>query len=155
MKPTRRRSAELFEDTSMSVINGWTRVARVGVSSGWTADATFGPTMPANMLLSQKGPDGKQYENFVIWTMDATKSWSRISAGPCKIAQMVGQILHGWCQHPKLLWLLWYCDWKDGEQVQGLGSKDGKSADEWAWINSFVTLDQNVSDDINSHIKHH
>ena len=37
---------ELFtEDTSMSVAKRMDKgVSRVGVSSGWTADATFGPT---------------------------------------------------------------------------------------------------------------
>ena len=29
--------------------------------------------------------------------------------------------------------------------------QNDKSADEWAWIDSFVTLDQNMCHDINSH----
>ena len=56
---------ELFtgEHTSMSVAKRMDKgVARVGVSSGWTADATFG--QHANEyapLPALKGPDGKQY----------------------------------------------------------------------------------------------
>ena len=55
---------ELFtEDTSMSVAKRMDKgVARVGVSSGWTADATFGQHASEYAPLpALKGPDGKQY----------------------------------------------------------------------------------------------
>ena len=42
---------------------------------------------------------------------------------------------------------------KDGDKYKVLAPKDGKSADEWAWINSLRDFGPKyVSDDINSHV---
>jgi len=71
---------ELFtEDTSMSVAKRMDKgVARVGVSSGWTADATFGQHASEYAPLpALKGPDGKQY---VISDPDHLNYGRRISA---------------------------------------------------------------------------
>lgn len=150
---------ELFtEDTSMSVAKRMDKgVARVGVSSGWTADATFG--QHANEyapLPALKGPDGKQY---VISDPD------HLNYGRNEI------LITNKCKDPaKLLkWLdKFYTDdasiqnfygsfgiatEKDGDKYKVLAPKDGKSADEWAWINSLRDFGPKyVSDDINSHV---
>ena len=150
---------ELFtEDTSMSVAKRMDKgVARVGVSSGWTADATFGQHASEYAPLpALKGPDGKQY---VVSDPD------HLNYGRNEI------LITNKCKDPaKLLkWLdKFYTDdasiqnfygsfgiatEKDGDKYKVLAPKDGKSADEWAWINSLRDFGPKyVSDDINSHV---
>ena len=150
---------ELYtEDSSMSAAKRMDKsVARVGVSSGWTADATFGLHASEYVPLpALKGPDGKGYvasdpdhynygRNELLITTKAKN--------PAKLLQWFDKFYTDDASIQNFYGSFGIATEKDGDKYKVLPPKDGKSADEYAWIHSLRDFGPKyVSDDINSHV---
>lgn len=144
---------ELFtQDTSMSDAKRMNKdTALVGVAAGWTADATFGLHAEEYVALPPlKGPDGQRYvisdpdhynygrNEFMITTScenpAALLKWAdQFYTDDASIQTFYGSFGVG--------------VEKNGDQYTVLPPQDGKSADEWAWINSLRDFGPKYVDD--------
>ena len=151
---------ELYtEDSSMSAAKRMDKsVARVGVSSGWTADATFGLHASEYVPLpALKGPDGKGYvasdpdhynygRNELLITTKAKN--------PAKLLQWFDKFYTDDASIQNFYGSFGIATEKDGDKYKVLPPKDGKSADEYAWIHSLRDFGPKyVSDNINSRVE--
>lgn len=134
--------SELFtQDQSMSDAKRMDKdVALVGVSAGWTADATFGLHADEYVALNPlKGPDGKRYvfsdpdhynygrNEFMVTTScknpAALLKWAdKLYTDDASIQTYYGSFGTG--------------VEKDGDKYKILPPQNDESADSWAWINS-------------------
>lgn len=135
--------SEIFtQDTSMSDAKRMdTNISLVGVSSGWTADATFGPNASEYVALKPlEGPDGERYifsdpdhynygKNELLITTQCEDpatllKWAdRFYTEDASIQNYYGSFGVGVEKN------------EDGT-YEVLPPKDGESADTWAWVNS-------------------
>lgn len=151
---------EIFtEDTSMSVAKRMDKgVSRVGVSSGWTADATFGLHSSEYIALpALKGMDGKQY----VFSDPDHYNYGRNeilitnkSKNPAKLLKWLDKLYTDEASIQNFYGSFGIATEKNGDKFKVLPPKDGKSADEYAWINSLRDFGPKyVSDDINSRVE--
>lgn len=151
---------EIFtEDTSMSVAKRMDKgVSRVGVSSGWTADATFGLHSSEYIALpALKGMDGKQY----VFSDPDHYNYGRNeilitnkSKNPAKLLKWLDKLYTDEASIQNFYGSFGIATEKNGDKFKVLPPKDGKSADEWAWIHSLRDFGPKyVSDDINSRVE--
>ena len=151
---------ELYtEDSSMSAAKRMDKsVSRVGVSSGWTADATFGLHASEYVALpALKGPDGKGYvasdpdhynygRNELLITTKAKN--------PAKLLQWFDKFYTDDASIQNFYGSFGIATEKDGDKYKVLPPKDGKSADEYAWIHSLRDFGPKyVSENINSRVE--
>lgn len=134
--------AELYtQDQSMSDSKRMDKdVARVGVSGGWTADATFGLHADEYVALQPlKGPDGNRYVlsdpdhyNYARNELMITTSCE----DPAALLKWADSLYTDDASIQTYYGSFGVGVEKDGDRYQVLPPEDGQSADSWAWINS-------------------
>ncbi|MBY4985481.1 extracellular solute-binding protein [Streptococcus suis] len=134
--------SELFtQDESMASAKRMDKeVARVGVSGGWTADATFGLHADEYVALTPlAGPDGNRYVfsdpdhyNYARNELLITTS----AKNPEKLLEWADQFYTDDASIQTFYGSFGIGTEKTETGYAVLPPQDGKSADEWAWINS-------------------
>ena len=134
--------SELFtQDESMASAKRMDKeVARVGVSGGWTADATFGLHADEYVALTPlAGPDGNRYVfsdpdhyNYARNELLITTS----AKNPEKLLEWADQFYTEDASIQTFYGSFGIGTEKTETGYAVLPPQDGKSADEWAWINS-------------------
>jgi putative aldouronate transport system substrate-binding protein len=151
---------ELFTaDTSMSDAKRMNKDnALVGVAAGWTADATFGLHAQEYVALPPlKGPDGNRYVisdpdhyNYGRNELLITTSCSN----PEELLKWADQFYTDDASIQTFYGSFGVGTEKDGENYTVLPPQDGKSADEWAWIQSLRDFGPKyVDDDFNDRVE--
>ncbi|MGT2753881.1 extracellular solute-binding protein [Streptococcus ovis] len=132
-------------------------VSRVGVSGGWTADATFGLHADEYVAMTPlKGPDGNRYVlsdpdhyNYARNELLITKNCEK----PEELLKWADQFYTDDASIQTFYGSFDIATEKTGTGYKVLAPKDGKSADEWAWINSLRDFGPKyVTDDFNSKV---
>ncbi|EOH97679.1 extracellular solute-binding protein [Enterococcus pallens] len=127
------------------------KAARVGVSSGWTADAVFGVNADEYVAMKPlKGPDGERYiisdpdhynygrNEFMVTTS---------CEDPAKLLRWADQLYTDDASIQNFYGSFGVGTEKDGDRYKVLPPQDNKAADEWAWIHSLRDFGPKYSDD--------
>lgn len=129
------------QDASMSSAKRMDeQIARVGVSGGWTADATFGLHADEYVALKPlKGPDGERYVLSDPEHYNYSRNELLITTqceDPVSLLKWADQLYTDDASIQTFYGSFGVATEKDGDNYKVLSPQDGLSADEFAWINS-------------------
>lgn len=134
--------SEIFtQDSSMSDAKRMNAgESLVGVSSGWTADATFGEHASEYVALpALKGPDGNRYVTSDPEHYNYSRNELMITTAnknPGLLLKWADQFYTDDASIQTFYGSFGVGVEKDGDKYKVLPPQDGESADSWAWINS-------------------